>query len=255
MEPVTTQTLQLSDASLHWAQWGAGSPQVVLLHDGLGSLAQWRDFPACLSEATGRSVIAYERQGHGSSTPVPTGPWPTDWLDREAERLGALLDHFGIEHPDLVGLSDGGTIALLFAARHPTRPRTVSALAAHSWVEPVCALAVSGMARLPTPLIDSLASYHRDAAALFTAWSGVWASEEFASWDIRPQLGKIAAPTLIAQGTADEYATDAMLTETAAAVGETAWRLALDGWPHLLHLHDAEALARHVAEFLSEAGD
>lgn len=252
MDPDRTETLRLGEASLRWARWGGGTPQIVLLHDGLGSLPQWRDFPAQLHAATERTVLAYERPGHGTSTPVPDGPWPGDWLDREADRLGELLDHFGIDRPDLVGLSDGGTIALLYAARHPQRPLSVAALAGHSWVEPVCSSALRSMSRLPDPLVESLAKYHEHPEALFRAWNGVWASEEFATWDIRPQLRTIEAPALIAQGTADEYATDAMLFETAAAVDPEARTLLLEGFPHLLHLHDAASLAEHLAEFLCD---
>lgn len=243
-------TLELDDAVLRTATWGTEPPTLVLLHDGLGSLEQWRDFPGRLAEATSRTVLAYERPGHGRSTPTPAGAWPVDFFDVEAQRLQRLLDHLGLESPLLVGLSDGGTIALLHAATWPGRARAVAALASHSWVEDVCVETIEGMRRRRESVVKGLSLYHEAPEVLFDAWSGVWTSPSFRARDLRPRLASIVVPTLIAQGSEDEYATDAMLRETAAAIGD-AQALELSGLGHLLHVSDPDRVAAAVADFFA----
>src|SRR3954447_22073524 len=90
--PADRSTVSVEADRLTTARWGDGPPSIVMLHDGLGSIAQWRDVPGRLAARTGLTVLAYDRAGHGSSTPVPAGPWPTDWLHREARVLAGLLD-------------------------------------------------------------------------------------------------------------------------------------------------------------------
>ena len=87
-----------------------------MLHDGLGSIAQWRDVPGRIADRLGVGVMAYDRPGHGASTPVPSGPWPADWLSHEADRLASLLRELEVQQPLLVGHSDGGSISLIHAA-------------------------------------------------------------------------------------------------------------------------------------------
>lgn len=227
---------------------------VVLLHDGLGSITQWRSVPAHLAAATGRQVIAYDRPGHGTSTPVPTGAWPADWLHREADRLAALLDALELGPTHLVGHSDGGSIAALHAvaAAGTAGVASLTMLAAHAFVEPVCVDAIAAMRTSPAPVIAGLARAHAHPAEVFEAWSGVWVSDEFARWDVRTQLGCITCPTLVVQGTADEYATDEQATSTAAAIGENARCDLLDGMRHLLHHQDADRVVALLADWLAE---
>lgn len=251
------------DSVITVARWGSGPVEIILLHDGLGSIAQWRSIPADLAARTGKGVLAYDRAGHGGSTPTPTGPWPPDWLHREADRFGKLLaelckgslDWGPIEiiNPLLVGHSDGGSIALLYAAandlRDGLRVSGVVTLAAHSWVEQRCFDAIAQMRADPGPIITGLSRAHDHPAAVFEAWSGVWVSDEFRPWDIRPLLNTVNCPTLIAQGVEDEYATSAHAVETAAAIGANAeWRL-LDGVGHLLHHQDPELVVDVIAGF------
>jgi pimeloyl-ACP methyl ester carboxylesterase len=224
----------IGDAQLTVALWGTGPPEVVFLHDGLGSIAQWRDVPARVADVLGCSVAAIDRPGHGASTPIPSGPWPTDWLHREADRLARLRSRLAPE-PLLVGHSDGGSIALLHAAATDAPLRGVVALAAHSWVEQRCIDAISAMTDDRDRVVAALGRAHQHPDRLFDAWSGVWLSDGFRPWDIRPDLGTITCPVTVVQGSADEYATEAHLHRTAEAIGPNAVAVLVDGSGHLLH--------------------
>ncbi len=243
------RSVPIGAGELRVATCGTGRPEVVLLHDGLGSIGQWREVPAMLHDATGRTVVATDRAGHGASTPVPTGPWPADWLHREAAVLPGLLDAIGADRPLLVGHSDGGSIALL-AAVDGVACRGVVTLAAHTFVERVCVDSIVGMRSAPDRIVTGLARYHEHPDAVFEAWSGVWTSAAFRDWDIRPQLGSIDVPVLVVQGDGDEYATDAQALDTAAAIGADAECVLLPGGGHLLHHQAPERVVELVRDHL-----
>ncbi|MGI9596008.1 MAG: alpha/beta fold hydrolase [Acidimicrobiales bacterium] len=244
-----TETLTIDDAELTVSRWGDGPAEIVMLHDGLGSIDQWRTIPADVGAKTGRTVLAYDRPGHGRSTPVPTGPWPADWLHTEADRLARILDVLAIDNPLIVGHSDGGSIGLLHAAATERPIRGLLTLAAHSWVEQTCFDGIVEMRANRRAIVSGLARDNAHPDALFEAWSGVWVSDEFRRWDIRPMLSTISCPVLVAQGSADEYAADAHVVETAAAIGPNADHLLLDGLGHLLHHQDPQTIVELVYEF------
>ena len=246
-------TVAISGCRLRTATWGSGPVEIVLLHDGLGSISQWRETPGDIAAATGVAVMAYERAGHGASTPVPNGPWPTNWLHREADVFGDLLLQMEIDQPILVGHSDGGTTALLHAAGGGTC-RGVVALAAHSWVEPCCSEAIIAMRGSSDRIVAGLATNHDAPAELFEAWSNAWVSDAFATWDVRPLLASITAPTLVVQGDQDQYATGAQLTETAAAIGANATMMRLAGVGHIIHHEQPAIVVALVAEFYNRLG-
>lgn len=251
MSAARLRTIDVGSTRLHTATWGDGPVGIVMLHDGLGSLSQWRDTPAEIAAATGTAVMAYERAGHGRSLPTPGGPWPADWLHREATVFTGLLAAMSIERPLVVGHSDGGSVALLTAASG--EPVTgVIALAAHSWVETVCTDAISLMRDQTDRFVASLAAHHDAPAALFEAWSGAWVGRDFATWDIRPLLAAIDVPVLVVQGTNDRYATDAQLTETADAIGANASIERLDGVGHIIHHEQPDTITALVANFYKE---
>ena len=120
--------------------------------------------PAAVAERTGVSVLAYERAGHGSSTPVPSGPWPANWLHREAAVLRRVLDHVGCEQPFVVGHSDGGSTALLHAIDAGGSIQGVLAIAAHTWVEDICRSSIVDMRAQTDRFIAGLSKHH-DAPA------------------------------------------------------------------------------------------
>ncbi|MGF1597129.1 MAG: alpha/beta fold hydrolase [Acidimicrobiales bacterium] len=249
MEPVS-ETVELGDASIATTRWGHDAPSIVMLHDGLGSAAQWRGVPAAIAKRTGRTVLAYDRPGHGGSTPTPTGPWPDDWLVEQAELLGALLAHFGTERPVLVGHSDGGTIALIRATTDASIAGIV-AIAAHTFVERVAIDFIRELRTDPAPVIAGLARHHAEPVALWEAWSGAWTSDRLAGFDIRPQLGSIDVPVLVVQGDGDEYATMAQLTDTAAAIGDNAMPKLLPDTRHLPHHTTPDVVVELVHDFVA----
>lgn len=209
--------------------------------------------PAQVAARSGRTVLAYERAGHGQSTPIPSGPWPADWLHREASVLGQLLRDQQIEAPVVVGHSDGGSAALLHAADQSSDLTAVLALAPHSWVEQLCFDLITAMrADDSERIIRGLARYHDEPGAIFEAWSGAWVSRAFRPWDIRPQLGAIRVPTLIAQGEDDAYASDDQAHLTAAAIGSQGRSLIVPGVGHIMHLDDADIVVQLIVDFIGE---
>ena len=240
-------------AQLRTATWGNGPASIVLLHDGLGSIEQWRNIPSAVHSSTGATVMAYERAGHGASLPAPSGPWPADWLYQEASALDGLIGRVGIESPTLVGHSDGGSIALIQAAISSTC-QSVMVLAAHSWVEDVCVESIRAMRARRAHVVTALSRYHDAPGALFEAWSGRWVSDEFASWDIRSLIGDIECPALVVQGTRDEYATDAQLTETAASIGANAGLHWIQDGGHVLHHDEPDQVVALIASFYDQHG-
>ncbi len=244
-----TAVLPVRGSMLHTATFGDDTPGLVLLHDGLGSVDQWRTIPSDLAERTGLTVLAYDRSGHGESLPVPTAHWPVDWLAREAEVLAGLIEAVGATDPVLVGHSDGGSIAALHAARAQVASPVVL-LAAHSWVEQAAVDAITGMRARRELMVRGLSRSHAHPEALFEAWSGAWTSPEFSAWDIRPLLGAIEAPTLVLQGERDEFATDLQAEATAAAIGHNATCRILPKVAHLMHHRHPELLVDQVGDFI-----
>lgn len=209
---------------------------LVFLHEGLGCIALWRGFPAAVARATGCNALVYERLGHGGADPIEP-PRPLDYLEREAEVvLPEVLDHFGIERATLIGHSDGGTIALLFAARYPERTEGVVAIAAHAYVEDA---ALDGIRRTKAAyeaderLHERLQRYHGDNTDdLFYAWADTWLSDAFRNWNIEARLAAVKAPALLIQGERDEYASVEQLERIAAALGGPVETLLLEGVGH-----------------------
>jgi pimeloyl-ACP methyl ester carboxylesterase len=245
--------VDVDGARLRTATWGDGAASIVLLHDGLGSIGQWRDVPFAVHRSTGATVMAYERAGHGASTPAPSGPWPADWLHQEAAVLDGLIGRVGIESPTLVGHSDGGSIALIQAATSGPC-QSVVVLAAHTWVEDVCVESIRTMRAERAHFVTALSRHHDAPGAVFEAWSGGWVSDEFASWDIRPLIRDIECPVLVVQGTRDEYATDAQLTETVDAIGANAGLHRVERGGHVLHHDEPDQVVALIASFYDQHG-
>lgn len=242
MEPLTTSEV-VAGCRLDVATWAGDDPSIVFVHDGLGSIGQWRDVPATTASRSGRRVVAYNRAGHGGSTPVPSEAWPVGWMTREAHVLASLIESFVSSPVRLVGHSDGASIALLCAELYPDVVSDVVAIAVHSWVEPKCVAAISSLRRDPDGLVAALGVHHPHAPELFEAWSGGWTRAEFASWDIRPLLGGITAPVVVAQGDADEFATEEMLWSTVAAIGPNAKGALIPGCRHAVHRDRPDVVA------------
>ncbi len=240
---------------------------LVFLHEGLGSVAMWRDWPASLCAATGRAGWVYSRQGYGRSSPVPdvrgaprqhadgtrSGRLLPDYMHREAlQVLPRLLAHLQVRRPVLVGHSDGGTIALLHAARHPVAACVV--MAPHVMVEDVSIQSIDAARRAfeGGDLRERLARYHADVDCAFWQWNDVWLSEAFRSFDIRGEIGAITAPLLAIQGLQDPYGTMAQIDDIARAVPQ-ARLLKLADCGHSPHRDQPQRVNAAMAQFLQAA--
>jgi len=232
-----------------------GAPPVVFLHEGLGSLRQWRDFPARVAARTGSAALAYSRWGYGGSDPRPR-PWPMDFLEHEAETvLPGLLEATGTALPVLFGHSDGATIALMFASAFPDRVRGVISEAAHVMLE---AISVDGITRarhrfLHGDLRARLRVQHGDHVDdTVLGWTENWLRPEFRAWDIRPRLRAIRCPVLLIQGRDDDFGTLDQVHAIATHVAGPVERLVLDGCGHVPHRERAGEVLDAAAAFVEQ---
>jgi pimeloyl-ACP methyl ester carboxylesterase len=224
-------------------------PALVFLHEGLGSVALWRDFPERLARATGRRALVYSRAGHGNSSVPDTPRTPRFMHDEALEVLPELLATHGIEKPVLVGHSDGGSIALIHASRHPVTKLVL--LAPHVFVEDlsVASIAEARETFETTDLRDRMARYHRDPEATFRLWNDIWLAPEFRDWSIEDVLPAITAPVLAIQGEHDQYGTLAQIDAIEAGVSGPFQRAVLNA-RHAPHLEAPEETLRIAAEFV-----
>ena len=234
----------------------AGRAPLVFLHEGLGSVAQWRDWPARLCAATGRAGWVYSRRGYGRSSPVPdvrgAGRLQPDYMHREAlQVLPALLARLDIERPVLVGHSDGATIALIHAAHQPVA--ACVAMAPHLMVEDVSVRSIeqARQAYEHGTLRERLARFHQDVDGAFWQWNDVWLSPAFRAFDIRAECQAITAPLLAIQGLDDEYGTLAQVHELQRAVPH-ARLLELPACGHSPQRDQPEAVNEAIAAFLRD---
>ncbi|HKT74484.1 MAG TPA: alpha/beta hydrolase [Steroidobacteraceae bacterium] len=189
---------------------GKDRPVIVMLHEGLGSVSMWKDFPVDLAEATGARVVAYSRFGYGRSERPATPHTALTMHEREAlDALPRVLQALDIEQPVLFGHSDGASIALIYAGSRPDEVAGVIALAPHAFVEDMCVASIE-LARqsyLETNLPQKLARYHEDPDYAFWLWNDVWLDPAFRAWNIEHHLSSITCPVLAIQGYDDEYGT------------------------------------------------
>ena len=218
-----------------WIGEGRGKPALVFLHEGLGSIHQWRDFPREVSEATGCPALVYDRYGYGQSDVLQEPRRDVSFMHDEALlALPALLKNLKITDPVLVGHSDGASIALIHAgAGHAVRG--VVAMAPHVFIEPLCLKSIDKAKEAfeTTDLAQKLGRYHRDARKTFYGWADVWLDPQFKGWDIRDDyLPALRCPVLAIQGYDDEYGTMAQLDELARHAGGRCELLKLEACGH-----------------------
>lgn len=240
-----------------WAgNGGADLPVMVFLHEGLGSVAMWRDFPARLCEAAGVRGLVYSRPGYGRSTPrAADEAWGPDFMHRQArDVLPALLRELGVERPWLFGHSDGGSIALLHAAVFPDGVRGAIVLAPHILVEDISVQSIrkAREAYLDTDLKQRLGRYHDDADSAFFGWNDVWLSPAFRGWSIEEEIRAIRCPLLAMQGLDDEYGTLEQVRGIARRVPQ-AQVLEIPACGHSPHKDQPEVVIGAVKTFLAAA--
>ncbi len=238
------------------ARENRAAPLMVFLHEGLGSVAMWKDFPERLCAALGCRGLVYSRPGYGRSSPRATGElWQPDFMHQQAhEVLRALLLALDVDTSRdrlwLFGHSDGGSIALLHAARSPERTAGLIVLAPHVMVEDVSvtSIAASREAYLHTDMRQRLARYHDDPDSAFWGWNRIWLDPRFKAWDIADEIAAITSPLLAVQGVDDEYGTLAQIRVIAHRVGQTEL-LELRDCGHSPHRDQPEALIAAITEF------
>jgi pimeloyl-ACP methyl ester carboxylesterase len=228
-------------------------PVIVMLHEGLGSNALWKDFPHRLAERTGRAVLLYSRYGHGGSDRLMEKR-PVRFMHHEGEVvLPELLDKLGIERPMLLGHSDGASISIIFAGKYPDRPRALIVEAPHVFVEDLSVASIT-QAKVnfeTTDLRQKLARYHAHVDETFWGWNDIWLDPDFRGWNIEEYLGTIRCPVLCIQGEQDEYGTRAQVEAIAAQTSQTEV-LMLPDCKHSPHRDQAGKTLDRVAEFVAK---
>jgi pimeloyl-ACP methyl ester carboxylesterase len=226
-------------------------PTLVLLHEGLGSIELWKDFPDQVATETGCGTLVYSRLGYGQSGAL-SGPRAVDYMHREAlEVLPAVLAERGIAEPILIGHSDGASIALIHAARWPVRGMVL--MAPHVFVEDITVTSIADAKTVyqTTDLPKKLARYHADADATFWGWNDIWLHPDFRGWNIESSLPAINCPVLLIQGADDEYGTLAQIDAIARQVSGPAEKLVLASCKHSPHRDQPDATRAAIARFVS----
>jgi pimeloyl-ACP methyl ester carboxylesterase len=247
----------------------AGAPLVVFLHEGLGSVAMWRDYPQRLCDAGGYRGLVYSRPGYGRSTPRARGEqWPVSFMHEHAnDVLPRLLAGLGIgvegPRPWLFGHSDGASIALIYAATHPAAVAGVIAVAPHIIVEPLSlqSIRVARDAYVTGGLKARLARYHDDVDSAFHGWNDAWLAPAFAGWSIESLLGSLRCPILAVQGADDEYGTLAQVAgirrhaaQTEVVVIPACGHSPQKDAPQALTAAAIEFITRHSPALISQGG-
>ena len=238
-----------------WIGQGNGKPVLVFLHEGLGSIRQWRDFPAKLAAATGCRALVYDRYGYGQSDVLAEPRRTVQFMHDEAlTALPVLLSELQVKNPMLVGHSDGASIALIYTgAGHAVRG--VVAMAPHVFIEPVCLSSIRKATKAfeQTDLAEKLARYHSDARKTFYGWADVWLDPEFKGWDIRADyLPGVRCPVLAIQGYDDEYGTMAQLNEIARRVSGPCELLKLENCGHAPFRDQPDVVVSKISPFIKQ---
>ncbi|GIX25660.1 MAG: alpha/beta hydrolase [Caldimonas sp.] len=232
-------------------------PLLVFLHEGLGSVAMWKDFPRTLCEAAGCRGLVLSRWGYGQSSPRASHErWPVDFMHQQARdflpRFFETLDlDTAATPPWFYGHSDGGSIALIYAASRPEHVAGLVVAAPHTFVED---LTISSIEKakdgyVTTDLRSKLARYHADPDSAFWGWNDVWLDPAFRQFDIRPLLKSIGCPVLAVQGREDEYGTLAQIEAIAQSVPQAELFELID-CGHSPHRDQPDALIRKVCDFM-----
>ena len=249
--------LDAAGHSIHYEriEGDAGKPPLVFLHEGLGSIRQWRDFPARVCAATGCRALVYDRYGYGRSDVLQEKRRTVRFMHDEGLKvLPKILSSLKLENPVLVGHSDGASIALIHAgAGHAVRG--VVAMAPHVFIEPLCLRSIdkAAVAFETTDFGEKLARHHRDARKTFYGWADVWLDPEFKQWDIREDfLPGVRCPVLAIQGHDDEYGTMAQLDDIARRVSGPCELVKLEDCGHSPFRDQPEKTLAAIARFVDK---
>jgi len=256
MHSVKVGSTRLEVARLRSAHARDEAPAIVFLHEGLGSVAMWRDFPQRVADATGCEAVVYSRAGYGRSDPAVLPRTVRYMHDEGLVVLPALLAGLGLERPILFGHSDGGSIALICAGGTPTPLTGLILMAPHVMVEDlsVASIAQAEVAWQNTDLRQRLGKYHADVEAAFRGWNDIWLHPDFRAWNIEETLAAIRCPVLAIQGEDDEYGTMAQIERIAAQVADVDL-VKLADCRHSPHKDQPEAVLAAVSAFVTRLLD
>lgn len=228
------------------------APTMVLLHEGLGSCALWRDFPEALSKATGFGVFAYSRAGYGQSASAEL-PRPLDYMTHEAVNvLPQVLEAIGFQRGVLLGHSDGATIAAIYAGSvSDLRIRATILMAPHFFTEEMGLIEIAKTKETfkTGNLKARMAKYHRDPENTFWGWNDAWLDPGFADWNVADVIDYFRIPTLIIQGSEDAYGTIAQINEIETRSYAPVETLLLDNCGHAPFSERPEAVLSAVRDF------
>jgi len=232
-----------------------GSPTLVFLHDSLGCIATWRDFPAMLAERSQLNAIVFDRRGYGGSSPFPPNPRTPRYLEEDAESLIELLSALDVRSAVLFGHSDGGSIALIAAALRPDLVRAVVTEGAHVFVEEITLAGIRDARETlrTTNLREKLTRHHGDKTdGVTSAWIDTWLSPDFRDWNIESFLPRVACPVLAIQGTGDEYGSEDQVRAIVSGVRGPAESLMIPGVGHTPHRDAPDTVLDSTTDFLSQ---
>jgi len=226
---------------------------LVFLHEGLGSVAQWRDTPAAIARATGLPAFVYSRGGYGRSAPASV-PRRLSYMHDEAAALPAILAGAGISEPILVGHSDGASIAIIAAGEGHVEPRALVLIAPHVFVEDISvqSIAAARDAYEHGDLRERLAKYHADVDGAFWGWNRAWLDPGFRSWNLEAYLPRITAPTLVVQGSADQYGTLAQVRAIERQLAGPVETMLVEGAGHAPFRDAQDLVVTRIAQFLEQ---
>ena len=228
------------------------APTIVMLHEGLGSVGLWGDFPEKLQAVTGAGVFVYSRAGYGASTPAKL-PRPLDYMHTEAlDVLPKLLDAIGFRRGLLLGHSDGASIAAIYAgSRQDHRVEGIALIAPHFIVEDISVASIAEIktAYETTNLKEKLSRWHKDVDNAFYGWNGAWLDPKFRDWDISEYLAYIRVPVAIVQGAGDQYGTMRQVEIAQEECYCPVDVLLMPGIKHVPHREAAEQTLNAIADF------
>ncbi|MBT3424120.1 MAG: alpha/beta hydrolase [Bacteroidetes bacterium] len=227
---------------------------LIFLHEGLGSIEQWKDFPEDVAKKLKMPALVYDRHGYGKSDSLHESR-NNSYLHKESIFLTDLLHGLGIQNPlILIGHSDGGTIALLHAAKQSSNVKAVVCMAAHIYVEDITIAGINDAVKLyeEKGLKKLLSRFHADKTdSVFYSWANIWLSKEFRRWDIQEEIEHINCPVLAIQGESDQYATEMQLDRIIKIIGNRAEKILIPKAGHSLHLQSKEDVIMKIIEFIS----
>ncbi|GAA5097945.1 alpha/beta hydrolase [Chryseobacterium ginsengisoli] len=229
-------------------------PTIVFLHDSLGCTQLWRDFPAKLAEAAQCNLLVYDRLGYGKSFPMTTHERGNNYMEAEADLLNDLLNELHIKETILFGHSDGGTIALITASKYPEKVKATICEAGHIFVEDVTVKGVRDAfeAYKKTNLPERLHKYHGNKVEMIVkAWTEIWLSDSFRSWNIEYLLKNITSPLLFIQGEADEYGSLDQVEKTISQVSGSAEKFIIPNIGHTPHKENPKVVLNRSIEFIN----